>query len=277
MMSLVWEHYPVGGGELLAALAYADHAHDDGSGIRPSVRYVANKTRQSERTVQRYLARMRKNKWLLIVRNGDGGRGYATEYRINPQWITNPDILSPFSISGQKRVSPEVKKGDSRGSKRVTPVSPQPPRTVIEPTTTHEECQDNVVVDDLIWPSSLHDKAVMESALLLMKDCPQADRQNVLDELAGLADRGAVRYPIGLLRRLIESAAQGSFVPAAALEFQRKRATEKKAAERFSREKKRRQKQACPVAKQRNREQLAVLRKNLKGTNNNDNDQNRNH
>lgn len=84
IMSLVWEHYPAGGGELLTALAYADHAHDDGTGIRPSVVYVARKTRQSERTVQRYLAQMREIGWLLTVRNSNGGRGYATEYRINP-------------------------------------------------------------------------------------------------------------------------------------------------------------------------------------------------
>ena len=107
-MSLVWEHYPSGGGELLTALAYADHAHDDGSGVRPSIAYIAKKTRQSERTVQRFVAEMRRRKWLLTVRRADGGRGYATEYRVNPLWITNPDRLSPFACSDGKRVTPEV-------------------------------------------------------------------------------------------------------------------------------------------------------------------------
>jgi len=31
--SLVWEYYPAGGCELLTALAYADHAHDDGTNV----------------------------------------------------------------------------------------------------------------------------------------------------------------------------------------------------------------------------------------------------
>ncbi|WP_369693801.1 helix-turn-helix domain-containing protein [Pseudomonas citronellolis] len=81
--SLVWEHYPVGSCELLTALAYADHAHDDGT-IRPSVAYIARKTRQSERSVQRHLAQMRKSGWLLTVRYANGGRSFVTEYRVNP-------------------------------------------------------------------------------------------------------------------------------------------------------------------------------------------------
>jgi hypothetical protein len=118
MMSLVWEHYPGGGAELLMALAYADHAHDDGSCIRPSVAYIARKTRQSERTVSRILAKMRESKWLLMVKRGSG-RGFASEYRINPLWITNPDKLAGGSENGQKRVTLEVVNPDTRGMKRI--------------------------------------------------------------------------------------------------------------------------------------------------------------
>lgn len=95
--SLVWEHYPAGGSELLTALAYADYAHDNGTNIRPSVAYIAKKTRQSKRSVRRYLAQMRKSGWLFTVRHGNGGRGFTTEYRVNPLWITNPANLSPFA------------------------------------------------------------------------------------------------------------------------------------------------------------------------------------
>lgn len=82
--SLVWEHYPAGGCELLTALAYADHTHDDGTNIRPNVAHIAKKTRQSERNVRRYLVQMHERGWLLTVRHGNGGRGFATEYRVNP-------------------------------------------------------------------------------------------------------------------------------------------------------------------------------------------------
>ncbi len=131
-MSLVWEHYPAGGGELLTALAYADHAHDDGTSIRPSVAHIAKKTRQSERTVQRYLTHMRQTGWLLTVRHGGGGRdyasrrGYATEYRVNPLWITNPAKLSPFPVSEAERVTNAAVKGDTGGGwgdTRVTPTT----------------------------------------------------------------------------------------------------------------------------------------------------------
>ena len=52
IMSMIFDRYTNGGGEMLLALAIADHAHDDGTNIFPSVKSLANKTRQSERTVQ---------------------------------------------------------------------------------------------------------------------------------------------------------------------------------------------------------------------------------
>lgn len=225
-MSLVWEFYPAGGGELLTALAYADHAHDDGRGVRPSVAYVARKTRQSERTVQRYLTHMRETGWLVTVRHGAGGRGRATEYRINPLWITNPAKLTPFTESTTERVTSQLLKGDMGGSERVTPVSPQPSVTVLEPTTTQEQGNHGPVQHngELIWPT-LFDGPTLASANQILRSCPSPIQQQVLDEIAGLADRGAVRHPIGLLRKLVDRAKEGLFVPAAALEFDRKRAS----------------------------------------------------
>lgn len=134
-MSLVWEHYPVGGGELLTALAYADHAHDDGAGIRPSVAHMAKKTRQSERTIQMHLAAMRQTTWLLTVRHAEGGRGRATEYRVNPGWISNPAGFAPF-FQAAERVQSAVEKSAIDDPKGCKAFAPQPPRTVIEPTTT---------------------------------------------------------------------------------------------------------------------------------------------
>ena len=96
LMSLVWQHYPGGGGELLLALGIADHSHDDGTRIYPSVRHLAHKTRQSERAVQYQLRDMESAKWLERMSSGYGGRGRATEYRINPAWIQDPENFAPL-------------------------------------------------------------------------------------------------------------------------------------------------------------------------------------
>lgn len=207
--SLVWEHYPAGGCELLTALAYADHAHDDGTNIRPSVAYIAKKTRQSERSVRRYLSQMRESGWLLTVRHGNGGRGFATEYRVNPLWITNPANLSPFAAEANETLKNQAQKDDSRGSKRVTPVSAQPSGTIKKPTTGQ-----SVPFQPLSLPEELSGTK-QAAAQKLMQQCPAELRQLVLDEIAALIVAGRVRNPIGLLRKLVEVAQQGNFVPSA--------------------------------------------------------------
>lgn len=207
--SLVWEHYPAGGCELLTALAYADHAHDDGTNIRPSVAHIAKKTRQSERNVRRYLVQMRERGWLLTVRHGNGGRGFATEYRVNPLWITNPDNLSPFPPEASETLTHPARKDDSRGSKRVTPTSAQPSRTIKEPTTAQSE-----KIPHLIFPDGLSG-ANQSIAQKLIHRCPPRLQQLVLDEVAALIAGGRVRSPIGLLRKLVDVAQQGQFIPTA--------------------------------------------------------------
>lgn len=209
--SLVWEHYPAGGSELLTALAYADHAHDNGTNIRPSVAYIAKKTRQSERSVRRYLAQMRESGWLLTVRHGNGGRGFATEYRVNPLWITNPANLSPFAAEEGETLKNEDQKDDSRGSKRVTPLSAQPSRTIKEPTTDQ-----SMPFQRLSFPDDLSGTK-QPAAQKLIRQCPVELRQLILDEIAALAVAGQVRNPIGLLRKLVSVAQEGNFVPNAKL------------------------------------------------------------
>ncbi|WP_454056887.1 helix-turn-helix domain-containing protein [Cupriavidus sp. Marseille-Q8015] len=94
IMSKVWELYPNGGGEMLLALALADHAHDDGTRIYPSVSQLAAKTRQSVRTVQYQLRNMEAAAWLLLCNAGNGGRNTHREYRINPAWLNGADFAS---------------------------------------------------------------------------------------------------------------------------------------------------------------------------------------
>ncbi|WP_254216095.1 helix-turn-helix domain-containing protein [Burkholderia multivorans] len=96
VMNAVFERYPVGGGEMLLALALADHADDDGTHVFPSVDTMVIKTRQSTRAVQYQLEKMQECGWLILVKAARGGRkgGYPAEYRINLDWIKGAEIAS---------------------------------------------------------------------------------------------------------------------------------------------------------------------------------------
>jgi hypothetical protein len=252
VMSLVWEHYPVGGGELLTALAYADHAHDDGAGIRPSVEHMARKTRQSERTIQMHVAAMRRTTWLLTMRHAGGGRGRTTEYRINPAWIANPAGFAPF-LAAVQTVQSSAGKGATDGMKGCKAFAPQPPRTVIEPTTTARGTAAGtavVVGYDLQFPNSLSNDA-RSSADKVLARCPPELRQAVLDEIAGY--REPVRHPLGLLRHLVDQAKDGTFIPAAALEHRRQLERMRLERERQAADEAERTRRATPEAREASR------------------------
>ncbi|PPT26858.1 helix-turn-helix domain-containing protein [Xanthomonas arboricola] len=123
---MVFERYATGGGEMLLALALADHAHDDGTNIYPSIALLAAKTRQSERSVQYQLRRMEASGWLILINDGLGGRsngfkegGKTRQYRINPEWMKGADI-APFKntqCSTEKGADSAPLKGANRGDK----------------------------------------------------------------------------------------------------------------------------------------------------------------
>lgn len=125
VMNAVFERYPSGGGEMLLALALADHASDDGTRVYPSIKALAEKTRQSERSVQYQLRRMQESGWLILVNAGNGGRSMHSEYRISPDWIKGAEI-APL----KKGATDDVKgandsaKGCNPEQKRVQPVAP---------------------------------------------------------------------------------------------------------------------------------------------------------
>jgi Helix-turn-helix domain len=230
VMSLVWEHYPVGGGEFVLALSLADHSNDRGEGIWPSVEYSAKRSRQSVRSVQNYLAEMRSTTWLIPVKYQGGGRGKATEYRINPLWITNPAGFAPFSKTGE-RVQSTTEKGADYDAKGCTSFAPQPLLTVSETTTTLNSTSNareprgvDVVVHESIehvsFPAFFSAEEQATARALLAK-CAIELRQSVVNEVAGIWSKGKLRgSPIGLLHGLIERAAQGRFYPSEAIKYE---------------------------------------------------------
>jgi len=140
VMTAVFERYPNGGGEMILALALADHAHDDGTKVFPFVKSLAEKTRQSVRAVQYQLRRMEDAGWLILVSAGNGGRGQPNEYRINPEWLKGADFAQ------LKRVQNEAEKGatddikgandDMKGCKAFAPAynHQEPSLTIKEPS-----------------------------------------------------------------------------------------------------------------------------------------------
>ncbi len=148
---MVFDRYPNGGGEMLLALALADHAHDDGTHIFPSIARLAEKTRQSERSVQYQLRRMEQSGWLVLVNAGIGGRrsgfgegGRTRQYRINPEWMKGAEI-APFekgakqASEGCKTAQKRVQNGVEKGA---TAIAPEPRATKSnQEQPSHRECE----------------------------------------------------------------------------------------------------------------------------------------
>ena len=150
---MVFDRYPAGGGEMLLALALADHAHDDGTNIYPSVNHLSIKTRQSERTIQYQLRKMEECGWLVLVADEKGGRGKAREYRINREWLKGAEI-APF-IKGAtddiKGATDDIK-GATDDIKGAIAVAPESSITIIEPSITiNKPSVQKCTEFDLFW------------------------------------------------------------------------------------------------------------------------------
>lgn len=151
VMNAVFERYPEGGGEMILALALADHSHDDGTHIYPSVDKLAAKTRQSPRAVQYQLRRMQQSGWLILVSESKGGRGNTREYRINSDWINGAELAPISSGSKGAKNAPNGKgandnvkgatgdiKGANHSTKGCKAFAPESSGTVIEPSENHQ-------------------------------------------------------------------------------------------------------------------------------------------
>ena len=82
LMSQVWE-LDLDHGLQSIMLALADHADDDGSRVFPSIAYVAWKTGYSPNQARRIMHDLTERGILIAVAHQEGGRGLATEYRLD--------------------------------------------------------------------------------------------------------------------------------------------------------------------------------------------------
>ena len=106
IMSQVWE-LDIDHSEMIVLLAMADHADDDGQNCYPSNAYLAWKTGYSDRQVRRVLRALESTGIITRVAHEEGGRGLATEYRLNPE---KGDKKSAFMAD--KRRTSTTQKGD---------------------------------------------------------------------------------------------------------------------------------------------------------------------
>jgi len=106
IMSQVWE-LDIDHSEMIVLLAMADHADDDGQNCYPSNAYLAWKTGYSDRQVRRVLRTLESTGIITRVAHEEGGRGLATEYRLNPE---KGDKKSAFMAN--KRRTSTTQKGD---------------------------------------------------------------------------------------------------------------------------------------------------------------------
>lgn len=134
--------------DLLILLAYADHAHADGTHIFPGVKLIAKKTRHSDRSVQ-YSTRRLVDLGLLVP-DGKGPHG-TNQWRIPVPWKGDadgdtPDGATNFTPTPVQMVQPVASMGQGGmvqpGTQMVQPVSsngaravaPEPSLTVKEPS-----------------------------------------------------------------------------------------------------------------------------------------------
>jgi|GEM_PF-1024826 hypothetical protein len=207
VMTACWERYPNGGGELLLALALADHADDDGENIYPGVESLSRKTRQSKRTIQYQLRKMEDIGWLQLVAHEGGGRGRARQYRVNPDWLKGADIApigknpkganaapfngdkgantAPFNDgkraqelhpSGSERVQPETQRVQPTTQKGATAIAPESSGTVKEPSVRKPK------LDFSSWPA-LPDQQIMDDWIAMRKRLKAAASQTAINRM----------------------------------------------------------------------------------------------
>jgi len=112
VMSKVWVAGPKKHLDRYVLLAIADNANSEGFAY-PSIRFLANKTRLSERTVMRAIQALEQDGWLARKKRSRDAK-YST-YNIILERLTD-DSESRDSVQGQVTLTPDDVTGKSRSS-----------------------------------------------------------------------------------------------------------------------------------------------------------------
>lgn len=109
VISLVFNRFPGSGSQLLAMLAMADWADDEGRRLFPSVRALASKTRLSPSQARRVLHSLMAKRpggpwWIRVIGNEAGGPPGTTRiYEINVERLKQlPDLSTRVRASGNR-------------------------------------------------------------------------------------------------------------------------------------------------------------------------------
>ena len=197
LMSLVFDYYPNGGGEMLLALSLADFADDDGGRIFPSVPTLARKTRQSERNVQYQLRKMTQSGFILLVEKNGGGRFKgkkykSNEYRINITFFAKGEEIAPLT-EGCKTIASTVQTDIAKGA---IAVSPNPPfNSSLKPPPEFNKSIDkdiDVFVESAVWAARKLGVKIFNEAgykykirtRILANGPSNEDKQSLVDWLA---------------------------------------------------------------------------------------------
>lgn len=105
--------------EQLVLLALADHAHDDGSHVYPSVGYTAWKTGYDYRTVQRNIRSLEAKGVLVLVAEADRRR--AREYRIDLRQAKAKPPYEPGERKRKEKRSDRADESDAAGRQSDAP------------------------------------------------------------------------------------------------------------------------------------------------------------
>ena len=120
IMSRIWENGPAKQGHLLVMLALSDYANDDGN-CWPSIRAIAEKSRMTERGVQKIIRALEADGWLKID-TGNGRKG-CNQYTINPELRSPPEQRSPRT---------RMQKTPNEDAETPNVGTPEPSRTINE-------------------------------------------------------------------------------------------------------------------------------------------------
>lgn len=133
-------------------VALADHADSDGRSVRPGVKRIATKAKCSERTVQYVLRYLEVHGLIVAERCRFGGRGHATEFRLDTDAIeawyqlhkAAPDAWE-VEVERVQRLHPSALKGATCSTKGCNLKQERVQRVAPQPSENHQEPDENSV------------------------------------------------------------------------------------------------------------------------------------